>query len=89
VSTSRFSQFRAEIRNLIAEIEKHIRAQPADADREYSLQREVFDERCNRADQLTDEIAADEQTRWGLHDGDAQRLHDSLRLSLDYFRHDS
>ena len=87
-SPSRFRQFHADVRRLIAEIENYMSAKPQDEDREYSLQREVFEERCDRAKQLTEEIAADEQAMWGLHDGDAQRLQDSLMLSLDYFRTD-
>ncbi|MFQ5634798.1 MAG: hypothetical protein ACE5G3_05665 [Gammaproteobacteria bacterium] len=86
---SRFSQFRSDVRRLIAEIEKHVRACRRDADREYRLQREAFEERRAHASRLTEEIAADEQTQWGLRDGDAQRVHESLRLSLDYFRSDA
>lgn len=86
---SRFSQFRSDIRSLIAEIENHIRRRPRDDDREHRLQREAFEERCDLAERLEREIAADEQNQWGLRDGDAQRVHDSLRLSLDYFRADS
>jgi len=62
---------------------------PADADREYQLQRAAFEERAGRAQQLADEIALDEQTLWSLRDGDAQRAEDSLRLSLNYFRSDA
>ena len=87
-SPSRFRQFRSDIRRLIAEIENYVQATPPASDREYSLQVEVFEERCNHAERLAQEIATDEQTLWGLRDGDAQRLHDSLRLSLDYFRPD-
>ncbi len=87
-SPSRFRQFRADIRRLIAEIENYMRAKPQASDREYNLQVEVFEERCDHAERLAQEIAMDEQTMWGLRDGDAQRLHDSLRLSLDYFRPD-
>ena len=87
-SLSRFTQFRADVRRLISEIEKHMQAKPRRPDREYALQCEVFEERCDRARALADEIAADEQTMWGLRDGDAQRLQDSLMLSLDYFRPD-
>ncbi|NND35758.1 MAG: hypothetical protein HKN81_01370 [Gammaproteobacteria bacterium] len=85
-SPSRFRQFRADIRRLIAEIENCMHARPQESDREYSLQVEVFEERCNHAERLAQEIAKDEQTLWGLRDGDARRLQDSLRLSLDYFR---
>lgn len=86
---SRFRQFRSDIRKLIAEIEKHVCRRPGNPDREFDMQREAFEERCERAQRLTDEIAADEQNQWGLRDGDAQRVHDSLRLSLDYFRSDA
>jgi hypothetical protein len=86
---SRFSQFRSDIRRLVAEIEKYVRVQPRDPDREYRLQCEAFQERRDHASRLADEISADEQTQWRLHDGDAQRIHDSLRLSLDYFRPDA
>lgn len=85
-SSTRFRQFRSDIRKLIDEIEKCVRSERRDSDREYRLQREAFEERCQRAAQLTEQISTDEQTWWGLRDGDAQRIHDSLRLSLDYFR---
>ena len=88
-NSSRFREFRSDIRKLIAEIEQHIRRRPPAKDREYSLQREAFEERVERAERLADEISVDEQALWGLHDGDAQRVHDSLRLSLDYFRPES
>lgn len=88
-SSTRFTQFRSDIRRLIAEIEKYVRASARDGDREYRLQREAFLERCARAKQLTEEISNDEQAWWGLRDGDAQRVEDSLRLSLDYFRSDA
>ena len=88
-SSSRFSQFRSDIRRLVTEIEKCVSVQPRDSDREYCLQREAFEERRDHASRLAEEISADEHTQWRLHDGDAQRIHDSLRLSLDYFRHDS
>jgi len=86
---TRFSQFRADIRKLIAEIENYVRATPRPADREYRLQREAFEERAERAKRLAEEISTDEKTWWGLRDGDAQRAEDSLRLSLDYFRPDA
>jgi len=88
-SPTRFSQFRTDIRKLIAEIENYVGATPRAGDREYRLQREAFEERAQRAQQLAEEISTDEQTRWGLRDGDARRAEASLRLSLDYFRSDA
>lgn len=85
-SPTRFSQFRSDIRTLIEEIEKCVSAKPRHADREYRLQRAAFEERCEQARRLTEEIQADEQTWWNLRDGDAQRVQESLRLSLHYFR---
>ena len=87
-SSTRFTQFRSDIRRLIAEIEKYVRTAPRVGDREYRLQRQAFEERAARAKQLAEEISSDEQMWWGLRDGDAQRVKDSLRLSLDYFRSD-
>jgi hypothetical protein len=86
--TTRFRQFRSDIRKLIEEIERHVGAIPRD-DREYRLQREAFEERRQQAQRLTEEISADEDARWPLRDGDAQRVHESLRLSLDFFRPDA
>ena len=83
----RFSQFRSDIRNLVAEIETHVR--PRRGDREYRFQYEAFAQRRDQAQQLQAEIAGDEQTHWNLRTGDAQRIEDSLRLSLDYFRTDT
>jgi hypothetical protein len=85
----RFKQFRADIRQLIAEIERYVGGRRARADREFRLQCEAFEERRDKAHQLAEEIETDEQTMWGLRDGDAQRVHDSLRMSLDYFRQDA
>lgn len=82
--SSRFSQFRSDIRKLVAEIEKHV--WPRSNEREYRFQYEAFTERCDQAQQLQVEIADDEQTHWQLRTGDARRIEDSLRLSLDYFR---
>lgn len=86
---SRFTQFRADIRQLIAEIERCVSVKQRRADREFRLQCEAFAERRDQARQLADQIETDEQTQWGLRDGDAQRVHDSLRMSLDYFRQDA
>jgi len=85
----RFSQFRSDIRQLIDEVEKHLSTRPKAADREYRLQREAFEERRNNARQLTAQIESDERRQWNLRDGDAERVHESLRLSLDYFRPDA
>ena len=86
---TRFNQFRSDIRQLIDEVEKHLRHQPTADDREYRLQREAFEERRNKAHDLTAQIETDEPTQWGLRDGDAKRVHDSLRLSLNFFRPDA
>ena len=86
---SRFNQFRSDIRQLIDEVERHLRTRPGTDDREYRLQREVFEERRNHAQDLTAQIETDEPTQWGLRDGDAKRVQDSLRLSLNFFRPDA
>ena len=86
---SRFRQFRAEIRQLIDEVEQHMRGRPPGRDREYLLQRKAFEERREHARRLTAEIERDEQNLWGLRDGDAERARESLRLSLDFFRTDA
>ncbi len=86
---TRFSQFRSDIRQLIDEVEKHLGSRPNAGDREYRLQREAFEERRRNARQLTAQIESNERAQWGLRDGDAQRVQDSLRLSLDYFRPDA
>jgi hypothetical protein len=85
----RFNQFRSDIRQLIDEVEQHLSARPNASDREYRLQREAFEERRSNARQLTAQIESNEQIQWGLRDGDAQRVHESLRLSLNYFRPDA
>jgi hypothetical protein len=85
------AQFRTEIRNLIAEIKSCIQVQPRSGDREFDFQQRAFRERCDQADHLTRSLesgpAAEAEGRWLLRDGDAQRIEESLKLSLDYFRH--
>lgn len=85
----RFSQFRTDIRQLIDEVEQHLSARPSAGDREYRLQREAFEERRNNARQLTAQIESDERKQWHLRDGDAERVQESLRLSLHFFRPDA
>ena len=84
----RFSQFRADIRKLVDEIEKHVRPHRGSPimDRELGFQYEAFAERCDQAQRLQAEIADDAQSYWHLRSGDAKRIEESLRLSLDYFR---
>lgn len=85
------AQFRTEIRNLIAEIKSYIQSRDETRDREFDLQRQAFRERCDQADHLTRSLESgrpDEgESRWSLRDGDAHRIEESLKLSLDYFRH--
>jgi hypothetical protein len=84
-------QFRAEIRNLIAEIRSCIQSQDETRDREFDLQRQAFRERCDQAAHLTRSLESggpdESEIRWSLRDGDAHRIEESLKLSLDYFRY--
>ena len=86
------NRFRAEIRNIITEIEACIGLGQGGQDREYRFQRRAFEERCSQAEHLTAALgpaaSGNAQTWWLLHDGDAHRVHESLKLSLDYFRRD-
>ena len=86
------TQFRAEIRKLIAEIGTYIRAGRDTTDREYGLQQQAFEERCRQADQLATTLGSatpgEAGDPWALRDGDAHRIQESLKLSLDYFRRD-
>jgi hypothetical protein len=85
------AQFRTEIRNLIAEIKSCIQSQDELQDREFDLQRQAFHERCDQAHHLTRSLESgqpdESEIRWSLRDGDAHRIEESLKLSLDYFRH--
>jgi hypothetical protein len=91
-SKQRVSRFRSQIRRLIAEIEACMHAGRRDADRECQFQTQAFQERCGQAEQLTsqlDAVTAKDRTGWSLRDGDAHRIHESLKLSLDYFSRDA
>jgi hypothetical protein len=84
------AQFRTEIRNLIAEIKSCVNPQRETGDREFNLQWQAFRERCDQADHLAgsldSEIPGRAESQWRLRDGDAHRIEESLKLSLDYFR---
>ena len=88
----RISRFRAEIRKIIAEIEAYIGVDRGSNDSEFSFQRQAFEERCDQAKDLARSLSSDSsgesRTLWSLRDGDAHRIHESLKLSLDYFRRD-
>jgi hypothetical protein len=93
METSKYgvAQFRSEIRRLIAEISTCIRAdRNAAADREYDLQQQAFEERCRQAEQLARTLGSATPGKaddpWAFRDGDAFRIQESLKLSLDYFR---
>jgi hypothetical protein len=84
------TQFRSEIGKLIAEIKSYIQMQEDAGDREFDLQWEAFRERCDQANYLTSfldtKARGDAERQWSLRDGDAHRIEESLKLSLDYFR---
>jgi hypothetical protein len=87
---STIAQFRSEIKHLIDEIKSCIHSDRENADREFDLQQQAFRERCNQADDLTTYLGSapdGDESRWSLRDGDAHRIEESLKLSLDYFRH--
>jgi len=86
----RISRFRSEIKKLIAEIQDYIPQNGSPRDREFHFQRQAFKERCDQAEQLTRQLDAEDdakkQSAWSRRDGDARRIRESLKLSLDYFR---
>lgn len=79
-------QFRAEISRLIAEIEAYMRPDVDTGDREFFFQREAFQERRGQAERLTERLASYRKSQQSLLEGDAHRIRESLKLSLDYFR---
>jgi len=86
----RIIRFRSEIKKLIAEIHDYIGQDGSPRDREFRFQRQAFHERCDQAEQLTRQLDSEDDAKnqgaWSLRDGDARRIHESLKLSLDYFR---
>jgi len=78
------TQFRSDIAALIAEIETCMGS--ASTNRESVLQREAFRERCHQAKTLAGRLAQANRSEWFLRSGDAYRIHESLKLSLAYFR---
>jgi hypothetical protein len=89
-SKNPIKHFRTEIRKIIAEIEACIRVSRSTPDREYEFQRRAFEERCGQAEQLTTTLepaaSGGAKARWSVRDGDAHRIQESLKLSLDFFR---
>jgi hypothetical protein len=79
-------QIRAEISRLIAEIEAYIRPDETAGDREHFFQREAFQERRGQAERLSERIASYRKNQQSLLEGDAHRIKESLKLSLNYFR---
>ena len=88
-------EFGTEIRKLIAEIKSCIKSQRGKSqqdagDREFDLQWQAFGERCDQAKHLTRSLESsgpgEADSQWSLRDGDAHRIEESLKLSLDYFR---
>ena len=80
------AQYRNELTALIAEIEACMGATTSSRDRESDFQHEAFRERCQQAILLAGRLAASGHAEWSLRSGDAHRIHESLKLSLDYFR---
>jgi hypothetical protein len=85
-SASFVEQFSTEISRLIAEIEACMQPAEDRENREFSLQQEVYQERRNQAQRLSRRLAACRKSQQPLLEGDAYRIHESLKLSLDYFR---
>jgi len=85
-SVNFIEQIRSEISRLIAEIETYMRPHGGTADREHFFQREAFQERRGQAERLSERIASYRKNQQILLEGDAHRIKESLKLSLDYFR---
>jgi hypothetical protein len=79
-------QFRADISRLISEIETCMGPAKDPENREFTFQREAFRERRHQAQRLSKRLAACRESQQTLLEGDAYRIHESLKLSLDYFR---
>ena len=79
-------QFRAEISRLIAEIEAYISPDAESENREFYFQREAFQERRSQAERFTNRLESYRESQQSLLEGDAHRIQESLKLSLDYFR---
>jgi hypothetical protein len=86
MATTKFpiTQFRCDIAALIAEIETCLGSAPPN--RESDLQREAFRERSHRAEELSGRLADPHRSEWSRRSGEAHRIHESLKLSLAYFR---
>ena len=80
------TQFRSDIAALIAEVEACMRSVPTNRDREFDYQHEAFRERCHQAKTLVGRFGPTNRAEWFLRSGDAQRIRESLKLSLAYFR---
>ncbi len=85
-SANFIEQFRSEISRLIAEIEAYMRPDMGTGDRESFFQREAFQERRSQAERLSERLASYRKSQQPLLEGDAYRIQESLKLSLDYFR---
>lgn len=85
-SASFVEQFRADISRLITEIEACMRPAEDPQNREFSFQQEAFQERRNQAKRLSKRLAMCRKSQQPLLEGDAHRIHESLKLSLNYFR---
>lgn len=79
-------EFRNEIETLIAEIDACIPDASVASDREHELQEQVYRERCSQARSLSEMLIAHGGQRWAQLDGDAHRIREALRMSLDFFR---
>ena len=78
--------FNSNIAALIAEIESCLNVSRPYADRESRLQREAFRERSRQARNLARRLASASEQEWSQRSGDAHRIQQSLRHSLQYFR---
>jgi DNA-binding transcriptional MerR regulator len=85
-STKFIRQFRTEVGRLIAEIEACMRHDSDSGNRELDLQREAYEERRDQAERLSRRLASYRESQQFLLEGDAHRIQESLKLSLDYFR---
>jgi hypothetical protein len=79
--------FSSKIAALIAEIEACLGTSEPSADREARLQREAFLDRSQQARNFARRLASASEQEWSRRSGDAHRIHQALRHSLDYFRH--
>ncbi len=85
-STNYLTRFQQEISRIVAEIETCIHSDGESEDREFRLQHEAFQERCDQAEHFSRKMALNGLKQWSVMDGDAHRIREALKRSLAYFR---